>query len=110
VEASGSGRSPADSRVLSVSVSSDRRMLHESEHHPTARRGRRRSDLLQGPCSRRQWRLVLLLVATLGYAFPTQAQVGGVIEGVVLDAQDAVLPGVSLTLRNRNRRGPHGHE
>jgi hypothetical protein len=56
--------------------------------------------LPKGPRSWRRWRLVLIFTAILGYAFPVQAQVGGLIQGVVVDAQDAVLPGVTLTLRN----------
>ena len=44
--------------------------------------------------------LALLLVVALGSALPAAAQSGGVIEGTVADAQDAVLPGVTLTLRN----------
>ena len=53
--------------------------------------------LPQGLHSRR---LAFLFAAVLGFIPPVEAQVGGVIQGVVLDAQDAVLPGVSLTLRN----------
>ena len=49
---------------------------------------------------RRVGLLALMLVATLGIARPAAAQSGGVIEGTVADAQDAVLPGVTLTLRN----------
>jgi hypothetical protein len=36
----------------------------------------------------------------VGFALPAAAQTGGAIEGTVADAQDAVLPGVTLTLRN----------
>ena len=42
----------------------------------------------------------MLLVAALGLAAPVAAQTGGVIQGIVADAQDAVLPGVTLTVRN----------
>ncbi len=48
----------------------------------------------------RACRLALLLVALPGFALPAAAQVAGVIQGKVLDAQDAVLPGVTLALRN----------
>ena len=49
---------------------------------------------------RRAGLLALLLVTAQGFALPAAAQTGGVIEGTVADAQDAVLPGVTLTLRN----------
>jgi Carboxypeptidase regulatory-like domain len=43
----------------------------------------------------------LLLVSALGWTTPAAAQAtSGVIAGVVTDAQGAVLPGVTLTLRN----------
>ena len=51
----------------------------------------------------RTWRLcrLALALATLaGLAVPAHAQVVGQIQGTVTDAQGAVLPGVSLTLRN----------
>ncbi len=48
----------------------------------------------------RACRLALLLVAVVGSALPAHAQVNGVIQGTVMDAQSAVLPGVTMTLRN----------
>jgi hypothetical protein len=42
----------------------------------------------------------LALAALIGPALPARAQVVGQIQGTVTDAQGAVLPGVSLTLRN----------
>ena len=52
------------------------------------------------PLSWRECRVALLIVAMVGFALPAAAQTGGAIEGTVADAQDAVLPGVTLTLRN----------
>ena len=44
--------------------------------------------------------LVVVAVVVMGLAWPAHAQVGGTIQGTVKDAQDAVLPGVTLALRN----------
>ena len=49
---------------------------------------------------RQEYRVVLSLLIVLGLAIQAAAQTGGVIVGVVADAQNAVLPGVTLTLRN----------
>ena len=47
-----------------------------------------------------QRQLVVVAVVVMGLAWPAHAQVGGTIQGTVKDAQDAVLPGVTLALRN----------
>ena len=52
------------------------------------------------PLSWRKFRLAVLVVAMLGCALPAMAQVSGVIQGIVADAQGGVLPGVTFTLRN----------
>jgi Carboxypeptidase regulatory-like domain/TonB dependent receptor-like, beta-barrel len=47
------------------------------------------------------WLAITLLALTLGVPTPAAAQTtNGVISGIVSDAQGAVLPGVTLTLRN----------
>ena len=47
------------------------------------------------------WLAITLLASTLGVPTPATAQTtNGVISGIVSDAQGAVLPGVTLTLRN----------
>jgi len=47
------------------------------------------------------WLVITLLALTLGVPTPATAQTtNGVISGIVSDAQGAVLPGVTLTLRN----------
>ena len=51
-------------------------------------------------CSWRNCRLAVALAALIGFALPAHAQVVGLISGTVTDAQGAVLPGVSLALRN----------
>ena len=57
--------------------------------------------MLAGPSpSRRNYRLALMLALLAAVALPAHAQVAGVIQGTVTDAQSAVLPGVALTLRN----------
>ena len=51
--------------------------------------------------SSRNWLVIMLLALVLGAPAATTAQTtNGVISGIVSDAQGAVLPGVSLTLRN----------
>ena len=58
-----------------------------------------RDRLLSG--SSRNWLVIMLLALVLGAPAATTAQTtNGVISGIVSDAQGAVLPGVSLTLRN----------
>src|SRR4051794_37528087 len=44
--------------------------------------------------------VAFVFLVMLGSALPVLAQSDGVIQGTVQDAQAAVLPGVSLTLRN----------
>jgi hypothetical protein len=48
----------------------------------------------------RECRLAVIVAAMLACAFPAMAQVTGVIQGVVVDTQGGVLPGVTFTLRN----------
>src|SRR5688572_29728703 len=51
--------------------------------------------------SSRNWLVIMLLALVLGAPAATTAQTtNGVISGIVSDAQGAVLPGVTLTLRN----------
>jgi protocatechuate 3,4-dioxygenase beta subunit len=47
-----------------------------------------------------QTQLAMTFAALLAVALPAHAQVVGQIQGTVTDAQGAVLPGVSLTVRN----------
>jgi carboxypeptidase family protein/TonB-dependent receptor-like protein len=50
----------------------------------------------------RPFRLTILILALMALAAPAAAQRGvGTIEGSVLDASDAVMPGVTITVRNR---------
>ena len=51
-------------------------------------------------CVWRGCQLAIMVAALLTFALPAHAQVVGQIQGTVTDAQGAVLPGVSLTLRN----------
>src|SRR6266566_7669209 len=51
-------------------------------------------------CTWRTCRLALMIATLMGLALPARAQVVGQIQGTVTDAQGAVLPGVSMTLRN----------
>ena len=56
-------------------------------------------------CPRLSWKwracgLAITIAALIAFALPAHAQVVGQIQGTVTDAQGAVLPGASLTLRN----------
>src|SRR5262245_13252207 len=58
-----------------------------------------RQRLFSAGCG--NWLVITLLALTLGVPTPAATQTtNGVISGIVSDAQGAVLPGVTLTLRN----------